>query len=458
MMPVTDRTPGMKLVWTILVAAILAIPLFTVWLLVYDRETQSATAIASISEGWGGPQVISGPELVIPYMAETSETVEQDGRPVTRTRTVRRELALAPEEVSYETQLDPERRRRSIYEAVVYVAATSGEARFTLPSELERLGIERESLALDRAEIRFGLSDMRGIRRARIRFGTEEVELQSGAGSAGPGLSGFVDATPLAEGAETARFAFSFRGNQQLSLLPHAGSTRWQVASSWPHPSFGGGFLPEERTIGEDGFSAAYHVTNLALGRSLVDTSPQNGDVAQDPTMADLERAADGAGREIRVDLFEPVDLYSRVDRSVKYGFLIIGFTFLAYLMFDVIAGIRVSAVEYLLVGAGLVLFFVMLLGFAEVIGFGWAFLVAAGAIIGLITSYSAAILGSWRRAAYIGGLLTALYVVMFILLSLEEFSLLIGSLLLFAALATVMYATRGIDWSARRPTPAAEG
>ncbi|MCA1749125.1 MAG: cell envelope integrity protein CreD [Sphingomonadales bacterium] len=100
---------------------------------------------------------------------------------------------------------------------------------------------------------------------------------------------------------------------------------------------------------------------------------------------------------------------------------------------------------------AGLVLFFVMLLAFAEIIGFAWAFLVAAGAIIGLITSYSAAILKSWRRAAYICGLLTALYVVLFILLSLEEFSLLIGSLLLFAALATVMYATRGIDWSERR-------
>ncbi|MFN2258507.1 MAG: cell envelope integrity protein CreD [Parasphingopyxis sp.] len=445
-----ERTPGMKLAWAILVAAILSIPLFTVWLLVYDRESQSRTATASIAEGWGGPQILSGPELVIPYRAETTETVEQDGRPVTRTRTVWRELTLAPEEVALETVLVPEVRERSIYEAVVYSAATEGEAAFALPAELERLGVERDSLALDRAEIRFGLSDMRGMQRATIEFAGEPVALQSGGAGGATGFSGLVDATPLAEGRTGAGFAFRFRGNQRLSLMPHAGSTRWQVSSSWPHPSFRGGFLPERRDIGEEGFEATYNVTNLALGRSLVDTAGDQSDAAS--------RHAEPYGRdmpagehEIRVDLFQPVDLYSRVDRSVKYGFLIIGFTFLAYLMFDIIAGVRVSAVEYLLVGAGLVLFFVMLLAFAEIIGFAWAFLVAAGAIIGLITSYSAAILKSWRRAAYICGLLTALYVVLFILLSLEEFSLLIGSLLLFAALATVMYATRGIDWSERR-------
>ena len=139
------------------------------------------------------------------------------------------------------------------------------------------------------------------------------------------------------------------------------------------------------------------------------------------------------------------------MSRAAKYGFLFIGFTFAAFLMFDVVGGVRVSAVEYLLVGAGLVLFFVLLLAFAEVIGFTAAYLVASAAIIGLITAYSAAVLKSWRRAWYIGGLLVALYAVLYILLSLEAYSLLIGSLLLFAALAGVMYATRNLDWGARR-------
>jgi inner membrane protein len=148
------------------------------------------------------------------------------------------------------------------------------------------------------------------------------------------------------------------------------------------------------------------------------------------------------------VGLIEPVNLYSKVDRSVKYGFLFIGFTFLAFLLFDIVGGARVAVAEYLLTGAGLVLFFVMLLAFAEVIGFTGAYLLASAAIIGLVTAYSAAVLRSWKRARFIGALLVGLYALLFVLLNLEAWSLLIGSVLLFAALAGVMYATRNVDWS----------
>ena len=116
--------------------------------------------------------------------------------------------------------------------------------------------------------------------------------------------------------------------------------------------------------------------------------------------------------------------------------------------MFDIIGGVRVSAAEYLLTGAALVLFFVLLLAFAEVIGFTSAYLLASAAIIGLLTAYSAAVLKSWRRAGFIGALLLGLYAVLYVLLSLEAWSLLIGSVLLFVALAGVMYATRNVDWS----------
>jgi inner membrane protein len=158
-----------------------------------------------------------------------------------------------------------------------------------------------------------------------------------------------------------------------------------------------------------------------------------------------------GTTQVASINLIQPVDLYSRVNRSTKYGFLFIGFTFVALLMFDVIGGVRVSAVEYLLMGAAIVLFFVLLLAFAEVIGFTPAYIVASAAIAGLNTAYAAAVLKSWRRAYFIGGLLIALYAVLYILLSLEAFSLLIGSLLLFVALAGVMYGTRGVDWSKSR-------
>jgi inner membrane protein len=139
------------------------------------------------------------------------------------------------------------------------------------------------------------------------------------------------------------------------------------------------------------------------------------------------------------------------VDRATKYGFLFVGFTFIALLMFDVIGGARVSLIHYLLVGGGLVMFFVLLLALSEVIGFGAAYALASAGVIGLVTAYTAAVLKSWARSKWIGGLLGGLYATLFVLLSLEAYSLLIGALLMFTALAVVMYLTRNIDWGTKR-------
>ena len=462
-----ERSPGAKLGLAILIGLALAIPLFSVWLMVYDRQQQSETARASIAEGWGGPQQMAGPLLVIPYRATISETVTEQNRPVVRSRQVWQELTLAPEAVDLSTDVRPERRKRSIYEVVVYEAAASGKARFGMPQDLSRFGVAVEDMALDRAELRFGLSDPRGLFGGppRVSVAGRALRLQPGGGTAATGNAGFfawLDAGSLAGAPIVAEFGFSFRGNGWLSLAPQAGDTKWRVTSPWPHPSFQGGFLPSERRVGDEGFTAVYRVGNLALGQSLVTTGaavPQERMAPPQRGVPPVEVAGPGhggSGYDARIDLVQPVDLYSRVNRAAKYGFLFIGFTFLALLLFDVIGGVRVSAVEYLLVGAALVLFFVLLLALAEVIGFTFAYVLASAAIIGLNTAYSAAVLKSWRRAAFIGALLTALYVVLYILLSLEDFSLLIGSLMLFAALATVMYLTRNLNWGGRSEAAAA--
>ena len=460
-----ERTPGFKLLIAILIAAALAIPIFMVWFLVYDRQSQSEQARSSITAGWGGPQALAGPALVIPYRASATETVIERGQSVTRSRDLMRELTLAPEAVALKTDIQSQHRKRSIYEAVIYDAKIAGNARFAMPPDLARFGVAMADLRLDRAELRFSLSDPRGLgANPRVTVQGAPLRLQPGGGSTGGrGFFAFIDAASLAGGGAIAvAFDYDVRGNGALSLAPQAGDTRWTATANWPHPSFGGSFIPGQRRITDDGFSASYRIGNLALGRALVSTADA-GSVSEVPppnTMVEPARPMagidQGSVQTAEISLIQPVDLYSRVDRSAKYGFLFIGFTFLALLMFDVIGGVRVSAVEYLLMGAALVLFFVLLLAFAEVIGFTPAYLLASAAITGLNTAYAAAVLKSWRRAAFIGGLLVGLYAVLYILLSLEAFSLLIGSLLLFAALAGVMYATRRIDWGARRESAAA--
>lgn len=445
-----DRSPAIKLGIALLIGLALTIPLFCVWLMVYDREQQSMEAQAGIAEGWGGPQILGGPLLVIPYRATVTETVTESGKPVTRTRQVWHELALSPETVELATEVRPERRQRSIYEAVVYEASVRGKARFAMPPDLARLGVAMADLAPDRAELRFAVSDPRGLSpHPRVSVGGKALRLHPGRGSnlaRGGGFFAWFDAADLARSPLDVDFAYEVRGNGSLSLTPQAGDTIWRMKSPWPHPSFQGAFLPERRNVTADGFEATWRVGNLALGQSLVAAGPAGVASGGQPDVAEAAEA-DARARRAGVSLIEPVDLYSQVDRAAKYGFLFIGFTFLAFLLFDLIGGARVSGVEYLLVGAALILFFVLLLAFAEVIGFTLAYLAASAAIVGLETAYSAAVLASWRRAAFIFGLLSALYGVLYILLSLEAYSLLIGSLLLFAALAAVMYLTRHLNW-----------
>ncbi len=452
--PRPPRTPGVKLMFAMLIATFLAIPLFTVYLLVYDRQNQSRTARESIAEGWGGPQSIAGPVLVIPYAATSEETVTENGKQIVKKTTTWHELTLSPDAADIRSAVKPDVRKRSIYEAVVYEARNTGAARFVLPADLSRWGTTRAALALDRAELRFGISDARGLFGAPPMVAADgtPLELQPGKGPSETGGSGFftaLDARSLGAKPLRVTFDYAVRGNGSIALLPQGGDTRWSVTSSWANPSFQGGFLPSERTVAANGFKATWRVGNLALGRTLISTDEHPETAANASARNGMEEVPN-TGTEARVDLVTPVDLYAQVNRSVKYGFLFIGFTFMALLMFDLIGGVKVSPIEYGLVGAGLVLFFVMLLAFAEVIGFSLAYCTAGGAIIALLTAYSSAVLRSWRRGGLIAGLLTALYGVLYVLLSLEDLSLLIGSLLLFAALAAVMYLTRGLDWGGR--------
>ena len=460
--PVTDTAPthrpersaAVKFLFVLIIGLLLSIPLLTVYLLNWDRQKQSETAQSSITQGWGDRQVIAGPLLAIPYTAIATETVEDKGKSVTRKVKVERELFVAPEKAAITTKIKPDERRRSIYQAVVYDAVIAGTARFTLPKAIDRLGISRDSLAYDRAELRFGVSDVRGLSGAPVlTVDGARLALEPGHGPAATNGRGFhapVDARALAATGLSADFRYAIRGSKSLTLSPNAGETRWTVNSPWPNPSFQGAFLPAKREVGDAGFSAEWSIGNLALGSALASTSDR--EVAAMPVERYVSDGGEGGQADIaQIDLIQTVDLYDQVNRATKYGFLFIGFTFVGLLLFDVIGGVRLSAPGYALVGSGLVLFFVILLALAEVIGFGLAYGAASLAMIGLITAYCTAILQSRKRAMIMGAMLAGLYAILFVLLSLEAYSLLIGSLLLFAALAGVMYVTRNLDWSAKR-------
>ena len=469
-----DRSPGMKLLLTAVIGFVLMVPLMMVYALVWDRQIQSDTAQQTINQGWGGPQVIAGPVIVVPFRTTQTQTEQIDGKTVNRVVEVEKYLYISPTENKVTTKVDPQERKKSIYRSVLYEAAISGAAKFELPADLPRFGVTRERLLWDRAELRMGASDSRRLTKGGVlKVNGETLTVQPGKGPGATGGEGFFAFLPWkGEGALSVDYTFGLRWSRSLSLVPRGGHTTWDVSSVWTSPSFGGAFLPEKPSISDKGFKASYTVDKLALGQAPVSTDDQGAPMIDDgagnknasmayreasmattsannPASGGAIESISGQARAVTVGLVEPVNLYSKVDRSVKYGFLFIGFTFVAFLLFDVVGGARVAAAEYLLTGAGLVLFFVLLLAFAEVIGFTPAYVAASAAIIGLLSSYSAAVLKSWRRGQFIGAMLTGLYALLFVLLNLEAWSLLIGSVLLFAALAGVMYATRNVDWGA---------
>jgi inner membrane protein len=96
--------------------------------------------------------------------------------------------------------------------------------------------------------------------------------------------------------------------------------------------------------------------------------------------------------------------------------------------------------------------FYLLELSLSEHLGFGLAYLVATVAIVVQIAGYCAAVLQSWRRAAIVGGMATALFGYLYVVLTNEDYALLIGSIGVFAILAAIMYLTRRVDWYGTQP------
>jgi inner membrane protein len=203
------------------------------------------------------------------------------------------------------------------------------------------------------------------------------------------------------------------------------------VESDWANPSFTGSFLPEDRQISADGFNSEWNI--LHLNRNY----PQQWKGANQVVAATV----------FGVDLLQPVDEYQKTMRTAKYAIMFIGLTFLTFFMIELLSGSTIHPVQYLLIGFALLIFYTLLLSISEYVTFGYAYLAASAAIVSLITIYSVSVLSDWRKAGAILGMLTMLYGYLYILLQLQDYALLMGSLGLLLVLSCVMYLTRNIDW-----------
>ena len=457
----------LKLLSVGILLLLLLIPSSMVENLITERAGNRDTATEEISAQWGGSQLLLGPVLVLPYMAfETN-----DGH----TTKVRRFLCLLPDTLNSTGTLEPERRHRGIYEAVVYRAKLRVQGVFQAPP-LADMGVAPGAVRWSEAFVALGISDLKGIRSglllnwdgqprnfepgvpdgevlpagtaptvstqvntvvqergrySKVQMGDED----GGPGAAANGLSALV---PVAdEKALTQRHTFAFdldlNGSTGLLQAPLGRQTTLHLSAPWADPSFIGAFLPVQRTLGPQQFTADWRVFHL--NRNY----PQHWRTSE--TRPDVDASTFG------VRLLVPVNEYQKTMRAAKYAVLPLALTFLVFFFVEILNRRRIHPFQYLLVGLALVIFYVLLLALSEHLPFDVAYGVSALTIVGLVSAYAAASFRQRRLTAATAGVLTLVYSFIFVVLQLQDYALLVGSLGLVVVLAAVMFLSRNINW-----------
>lgn len=443
------RSITLKLIVIGVLMLLLLIPTSLLDSLIYERQNLRDQAIAEVSQKWGGSQTIGGPVISVPF----TSLVEGEGKEPVE---VIHYAYFLPDELRIEGTVLPQQRQRGIYVIVLYSSSLSVSGRFDRFNAAE-LPVDSARFQWQNARLILGLSDMSGIQEA-ITLNWNGRPYAFGPGTVNRDLlgTGASVALDLSQDLVDNRFDFTLQlnGSSDLSFMPFGKETRVLLQSSWPDPSFEGTFLPDERTVTGDGFTAEWRVLQLnrdypqqGIGnfigrRSDYSAAPDYGyrSVNSDP-------AARLNSRAFGVRLLLPIDEYKKTERSTKYAMIFILLTFLAYFFIEVLNRRRLHPIQYLLIGAAIILFYILLLSISEHLSFDWAYLIGCLTILTLITSYSWFILRNGKLTALVAGLLAVLYGFFYSILQLQDYALLMGSIGLLLILATIMYLTRNIDW-----------
>lgn len=420
------RSITLKMVSVGILILLLLIPAGMVKNLIRERQCRRDAVVREISQKWGDSQTITGPFITVPFKTFYTDKVG-------KIQFNLKYLHILPETLDVTGEIKPEVRYRSLFEAILYNTKLTFSGNFSLPST-SHLNIKPENILWDKACFSLGITDMRGIQENIV------IKFKESAYNANPGLK----TTHLAQAGVSAlisppapdepnRFSFdlNLNGSEQISFIPVGESNTVKINSSWPSPSFNGAFLPTIREVREDGFSASWKI--LHLNRNY----PQFWEGAQ----YKVTPSAFG------LRLILTADIYQKSTRLAKYSIMFIVFTFAAFFFSEIINKRRVHPIQYILIGMAILIFYTLVLSLSEHISFNYAYILSATAVSLIISGYAKAIVANSRFAFTIFGILTILYCYLFIILQLEDYALIMGSVGLLAILSIVMYITRKIDW-----------
>ena len=427
----------LKLVIIGILILVLLIPTTMIQDLIQERESTRDNAIKEVASKWGLDQTIGTPIISIPYYTTVVNSNSQK-------QTIRNYAHILPHDIRIKTKLIPEKKKRSRYEIVLYNTQIIIEGSFK--SEIEKLRQQTSSeLRLDQAHIELGVSDLKGVKEivSFVMNGRETHEFNPGVPSNDIYYSGMSFPINLID-KDSFEFAcaINVNGSNSLHFQPYGKKTLVELNTTWTNPSFQGAFLPDSSKTTESGTYAKWSI--LQLNRNY----PQYG---FGKFIQESEQAAASYNGQndssFGLNLKLPVDQYQKTNRTAKYSIMFILLTIVSFFFVEIINKKRVHPIQYLLIGFGIILFYVLLLSISEHMNFDAAYWISCAGIISLISLYTQSIFKKLKITALIAAILSTLYVFFYSLLQLQDFSLLMGSIGLFIILAVTMYLTRNIDW-----------
>ncbi len=448
-------SPGFKFFLICGLVLLLAIPLLLVWALIEERENRAEGVQRDVAREWGGAQAITGPVVIVPYTV-LRVTTQGDKR---IEELVEKRAVFLPQTLNVNGKAAIKVLHRSIYDIVVYTAALDFEGKFDMP-DMSEVETEVQSVRWQDAILALAINDVSGLKStASVSIdGATKLPFEPSIGIPGDRLNGIhvrlagatalfpsgsdtSTAPPPSMRAFTFKFGLTLNGSSQLTFAPVARETTVSLSSDWPDPGFIGAFLPTDRDINAADFSARWQVPHLA--RSV----PQAWSLANQG----LSRLSE---YQFGVRFIVPVDFYQTVARAAKYAMMFLATAFMAVFVLELRSAHAVHPVQYMFVGLAMAFFYVLLLSFAEQIGFLSAYLIASVATVGLISSYVARVQRSVLKGLIMLAVLALLYGLLYMILQLEDYALLAGAIAGFLMLAAVMFGTLRVNWSGEAASP----
>jgi inner membrane protein len=405
---------------------VLLIPTAMIMGIISERERMQTQATEEVSAKWANAQTITGPVLIVPYSFTNAKN-----------EVIVQHACLLPDKLTVNGKLQPEIRKRGIYEVAVYSSKLQLTGAFAL-SDFATLNIPPASIAWNEAYLAMGVTDMRGIgNQVEVKWNGQPFIFNPGIPPGGileGGIQAKVPVTINSDSLSLGSFAIqlTLKGSGQVYFSPVGKTTQVSLSANWPNPSFDGAFLPDTREVNADSFSANWQV--LHLNRNF-------------PQAWKIGDKYDIHGADFGVKLFLPVDGYAKSMRAVKYAILIIGLTFLLFYFIELLQNYPVHPLQYILIGIALCIFYTLLIALAEQLSFNVAYGIAALLTLLLVTAYARSVFKKNSTALAVGGTLLTLYGFIYVIIQSEDQALLMGSLGLFIILAIVMYFSRKIKW-----------